>query len=368
MRSPPRENSEPKFKVACIAKRWQHHTASGGYDRLARELGADTIQRPAESRALWHRAIRRWWRFRNESWRYLLDYCYEDWLAEWSLIARARLQSPDAVHVLYGDEQLDVLLKHRKLLPCPLIVSFHLPASRVKERFESYQKHLLLGIDGAVVVAQCQLGDLASWLGSDRVFYVPHGIDVATFSPGESDCDRGGPVRIVVVGDHMRDWNALHRIIDHCSYLKLAVEFDVVARERYWTHFIGCSGVRLRTAISERELVALYRGADALLVPVTDATANNAVLEAMGCGTPVISNNVGGMPDYVDDSCGWLFKSGEVEAIVDLLRNMSQGKSLSLNKRMPARNRALLFSWERVVQQLRTVYKNVIQRGNRTTR
>ena len=31
--------------IVCLAKRWQHHTASGGYDRLAQEVGAMIVQR-----------------------------------------------------------------------------------------------------------------------------------------------------------------------------------------------------------------------------------------------------------------------------------------------------------------------------------
>ena len=31
--------------VACLARRYQHHTALGGYDRLAREVVATVVQR-----------------------------------------------------------------------------------------------------------------------------------------------------------------------------------------------------------------------------------------------------------------------------------------------------------------------------------
>jgi hypothetical protein len=150
--------------VVCLAKRWQHHTESGGYDRLTREIGATLVQRP-EASGLLHRVLRRLWRMRSRNNLYLLDYSYEDLLAEWRLLAKSRLRRPALVHVLYGDEQLDLLLRARWLLPCPLVASFHLPACRVACRFERHQKHLLGGIDAAIVVSRSQLKDFRCWLG-----------------------------------------------------------------------------------------------------------------------------------------------------------------------------------------------------------
>jgi hypothetical protein len=34
-----------------------------------------------------------------------MDYKYEDFVAEWSLLARSQMRKPDVVYVLYGDEQ-----------------------------------------------------------------------------------------------------------------------------------------------------------------------------------------------------------------------------------------------------------------------
>jgi glycosyltransferase involved in cell wall biosynthesis len=266
------------------------------------------------------------------------------------------------VHVLYGDEQLDVLLRHRSMLSAPLVATFHLPVSRVAERFERFQRDLLKGIDAAVVVSRCQLPSFGRWLGSERVVYVPHGVDTERFSPGVREQDRDR-VRLLTVGDHMRDWVALHRIIDECNTRDLPVQFDIVARREYWPYLTGCANVRLRAGIAEEELVALYRQADALLMPVTDATANNAVLEAQACGTPAISNDVGGIPDYVDDTTGWLFQQGEALAIVKLIGEFCSDPAIVAPKREAARHKSLQFSWGRIAEQMQAIYKTVAE-GN----
>ena len=133
-------------------------------------------------------------------------------------LAQSRFKRPDVVlHLLYGDEQLDVLLRRRRLLGCPLIATFHLPTTRdvVKMRFEQLQKNLLGGIDAAVVVSKSQLPDFQRWLGPERVVYIPHGIDTQRFCPDGRRLHRD-VVRLVIVGDHMRDLEAMHRIADEC--------------------------------------------------------------------------------------------------------------------------------------------------------
>jgi glycosyltransferase involved in cell wall biosynthesis len=292
----------------------------------------------------------------SPNYSYLLDYSYEDFVAELRLLARSRLRKPDLVHALYGDDQLDLLLRARRLLPCPLVASFHLPAFRVADRFERFHKQLLAGIDAAVVVSRCQLKDFRCWFGRDKVIYVPHGIDTRRFCPSGHDPQQRR-IRLIIVGDHMRDWEASRRIIDECNACRFPVQFDVVIRQAMWPVFAGCANTRLHAGIQEEELIRLYQEADALLIPVIDATANNTVLESLACGTPVISNSVGGISDYVDGTCGWLFGKGEVMGIVKLIDQLCNYPEIARSRRESARRKSIEFSWDRVAEQMVTIYQ-----------
>jgi glycosyltransferase involved in cell wall biosynthesis len=187
---------------------------------------------------------------------------------------------------------------------------------------------------------------------------VPHGIDTRRFCPGDH-APQQRQVRLIIVGEHMRDWEASHRIIDECNARKLPVQFDAVLGQALWPVFTGCANTRLHTRISEDELISLYRQADALLVPVLDSTANNTVLESLACGTPVISNSVGGVPDYVDDTCGWLFGKGEVLGIVKLIEQLCNNPEIAWSRRESARLKSLEFSWDRVAEQMMAIYEAV---------
>jgi glycosyltransferase involved in cell wall biosynthesis len=343
------------MEVVYLTKRWSHHTVSGGYDRLAGKTNATVIQRD-ERAGIWHRILRRLWYLRSRRHLYLVDYWYEDLLAEQKLLAKARAERPDIVHVLYGDEQLDYLLHARRSLPCPLVASFHLPARRVADRFERRQKHLLSRLDAAIVVSRCQLEDFRRWLGPDKVAYVPHGIDTCRFCPGDRPQEKG-QLRLIMVGDHMRDWEVWRKFIDECKVQRLPVQIDVVVKRSRWQIFSDCSNIRLHANLPENELIRMYQQADALLVPVLDATANNSVLESLACGTPAISNSVGGIPDYIDDTCGWLFEKGDVSGPVELVKQLCNNPEVAWSRRRSARSKSLMFSWERIVEQLARVYE-----------
>jgi glycosyltransferase involved in cell wall biosynthesis len=137
------------------------------------------------------------------------------------------------------------------------------------------------------------------------------------------------------------------------------VEFHVVTNKANHAYFTGCENTFFHTQISEAELIGLYREADALFVPVLDGTANNAILEALACGTPVISNSVGGIPDYVNEKCGWLFPKGEVARVVELVQRLSTDKDFAKPHRTAARIHALKFDWRQVAKQVSAVYSAV---------
>jgi hypothetical protein len=116
------------MKILCMTKRWAHHTDSGGYDRLARESGAIEVRRP-RCRGLAMRSLRSAWRGLHRENHYLLDYRFEDAVAEVKTFAKAWLVRPNLIHALYGDEHLNLLLSVRSCLPCPLVATFHLRLS-----------------------------------------------------------------------------------------------------------------------------------------------------------------------------------------------------------------------------------------------
>lgn len=342
-------------RVVCLTKRWHHHTASGGYDRLAVELQAQSVSRQNWIGSLRLRVLRKAWQAETRTRDYLLDYQFGDLLAEFRALAICRRDPPDALHVLYGDEQLDLLLRYRSLLRGPLVASFHLPPARCAQRLEIHQKALGPRLDAAIVVSRNLVPIYENWIGKGKVRFIPHGVDTQCFAPADTERSHDG-LRCVVVGDHMRDWATLQKVIELTRGLDPRLHFDVVTKEDNWSLIANSPNVKFYSGIPEQELVRLYQNALVAFIPVTDATANNAVLESMACGTPVIATRTGGMTDYVSDKAGWLLPRGDAHSAAKLLSSICSNPAIAQTKGAAARQWALQFDWERVAGETRAVY------------
>ncbi|HSD39606.1 MAG TPA: glycosyltransferase family 4 protein [Rhodocyclaceae bacterium] len=349
------------MQIVCLNKRWKHHSASGGYDRIAEALGAIDVRstdiRSAPGRVaakVWEHSLGR----NSPVWSYSLN----DRLAEERAFWLAWRHKADIVHSAYGDEQLNMLLSRAKRLPGQLTATFHVPAFATRDRFERTQKDLLKRLGGAVVVASSEVAKFSEWLGAEKVLYVPHGIDVHAFTPPT----QRRPVetlRLLFVGYHMRDFEVAHYVADRCAHEKLDVIIDVVLPEAKFSFFTACSNIERHSNIDESALIDLYRRADALFLPLIHATANNSILEALACGTPVIATDVGGIKDYVDDTSGWLLPPSDKEAAFECVLELVRNRDALEAKRAGARRKSEEFAWEKVSATLLNAYERLLKTG-----
>lgn len=88
-----------------------------------------------------------------------------------------------------------------------------------------------------------------------------------------------------------------------------------------------------------RRLVQLYVYADIYVNPISAYMFPTVNLEALACGTPVITYRTGGSPEAVDEQTGVVVEQGNVEQL---------SKAISLSCKTPlrakyCRNRALAY-------------------------
>jgi glycosyltransferase involved in cell wall biosynthesis len=106
-------------------------------------------------------------------------------------------------------------------------------------------------------------------------------------------------------------------------------------------------------------LVQIYNAADALLSPSLSEGFGITILEAMACGTPVITSNVTSLPEVVGNG-GILVSPEDVPAIVQAVCALIQDSAYrqTLIERGFARVKA--FSWENTAEQVAQVYQNLL--------
>ena len=58
----------------------------------------------------------------------------------------------------------------------------------------------------------------------------------------------------------------------------------------------------------------------ALLLPSFAEGLPIVIMEAFAAGRPVLSTFIAGIPELVDDRCGWIFPAGSIDDLVDAMR------------------------------------------------
>ncbi|KAB2880052.1 N-acetyl-alpha-D-glucosaminyl L-malate synthase BshA [bacterium] len=106
--------------------------------------------------------------------------------------------------------------------------------------------------------------------------------------------------------------------------------------------------------------------ADVFLLPSESESFGLAALEAMASGVPVVTTNVGGLPEInVHGETGYLEKLGDVDAMADDIVKILSDKSLQQQLGNASRKRVIdNFGTDRVVQMYIDYYENVLSGKN----
>ena len=103
--------------------------------------------------------------------------------------------------------------------------------------------------------------------------------------------------------------------------------------------------------------------ADLFLMPSASETFGLAALEAMACGVPVVSTDIGGLPELiVDGETGFLRPLGDVDSLTDASRRILTEPDLHARMAAAARDRAVTeFGLDRIVPRYEAYYEGVIE-------
>lgn len=72
------------------------------------------------------------------------------------------------------------------------------------------------------------------------------------------------------------------------------------------------------------ELVDLYSSSNVLVNTTYADNFPTVNLEALACGTPVITYRTGGSPEAVDEKTGFVVEQGDVNALAEAIRKMKE--------------------------------------------
>jgi putative colanic acid biosynthesis glycosyltransferase len=152
------------------------------------------------------------------------------------------------------------------------------------------------------------------------------------------------------------DWS-IYKGLD--VFIRLANELD----ESYGIVLVGVTEemsftlpkriITIKRTQSKEELAQIYTAADYLINPTREDNFPTVNIEALACGTPVITFNTNGSPEIIDKSCGAVVPYNDYEEMKKTIERLSNPSPFSSRDCV---NRAQQFSMGRKFEEYGDLY------------
>ena len=104
----------------------------------------------------------------------------------------------------------------------------------------------------------------------------------------------------------------------------------------------------------------LYQQSHVLFLPLKEATANNALVEGLSCGLPIVTTLLPSVREYIPFNHAILIKNNNVDDFVNALLYLYNNPLERERMGIESRKRAEELDWKNIIPHYGEVYDNVI--------
>lgn len=187
---------------------------------------------------------------------------------------------------------------------------------RSRKNFELKKRLLTSNPNLTIVGCSNWMADLVhmSFLKDKRIEVIHNGIDLNVFKPSGSK-PNDGTFRVLAVSNVWNKEKGYYDILKLREMLPADYELIIVGltAEQLKELSKGIKGIQRTQSV--QEMVGLYSSADVLINPTYADTFPTINIEALACGTPVITYKTGGSPEILDEKTGIVVEQGNLEAL-----------------------------------------------------
>lgn len=262
----------------------------------------------------------------------------------------------DITHLFYGEITQFPFLPYRKSNKHKTVITLHLDIEQ--QHLHSIFLKNLSAFDGIIVLSTQQQKFYKEKYNIDTTF-IPHGFDTPIFTSKVPKDVNGhsidtSKINLITSGKNYRDFDTLEMAIKQSSEFP-KLHFHIVGAPQTIKNTLSKYGhnVSIYNRISDDEYYTLIQSCDYNFLPLTFATANNALLEAQSLGIRSILPDMPGISDYGAPSPMNIYYFNS-DNLLNILHGVDKSSVchdiIDYSKR---------FSWENIYQELMIFYNKL---------
>ena len=218
---------------------------------------------------------------------------------------------------------------------CPQYKEYPVSPYDNTKRMWNLKKRWFTGIKNMTIVTPSEwLAELVkeSYLKEYSVQVINNGIDLKVFCPTQSNFRQDyniAPEKHIILGVSF-DWSyrkGLDCFVDLAKILNDDYQIVLVGTNERIDNELPHNIISIHRTQNQKELAAIYTAADVFVIPTREDNYPTVNLEAMACGTPVVTFRTGGSSEMLDDKSGIVVDINNVEMINEAISEICEKKN-----------------------------------------
>lgn len=218
------------------------------------------------------------------------------------------------------------------------------PASRIDKTKEMYMRKRtwFTGVDNLTIVTPSHwLADRVkeSFLKEYQVKVINNGIDLDIFKPTPSDfrkrCKLNDKKVLLGVANPWSKRKGLNTFIELDKSIGETYKIVLVGLTEEQIRELSLNILGIQRTNNAKELAEIYSAADVFVNPTLEDNFPTTNLEAIACGTPVITYNTGGSVEVINNYTGSVVESNKIdELLIQIYSVINEEKEKYMKERL----------------------------------
>lgn len=202
------------------------------------------------------------------------------------------------------------------------------------KRMWQLKKKWFTGVKNMTIVTPSEwLAGLAreSYLKQYPIEVINNGIDLNVFKPTHSNFRKQYGIpgdKYIVLGVSFA-WGyrkGLDCFVEMAEKLGEQFQIVLVGTDDEIDKNLPQSIISIHRTQNQKELAEIYSAADVFVMPTREENYPTVNMEAIACGTPVVTFDTGGSPEMLDDKTGIVVEANDIKATVKAIKDICEKK------------------------------------------